>query len=277
MIKSEVMFKYYIYNGKSYNTDELDIFDKISKPVIYEVIRAIDKKPLYLKEHIHRLRKSSKLLGHKINRCDDDINKDILELINLNKVSNQNIKILCSNLDENIQTFIIYFINSNYPDMELYKEGIHTIMLNEERKNPNIKAVNTSFKEIINGKLKESNAYEAILVNEKGHITEGSRSNIFFIKDNKIYTSPGEEILLGVTRDKIIKICKEHNIEVKEDFIYKDELNQYDAVFMTGTSVNVLPISSIDNIKYNSVSNLILNKVSDGYLNDVRDDLLSLI
>lgn len=277
MMKSEVMFKYYIHNGNSYNTEDLDIFDKINKPVIYEVIRVIDKKPLYLKEHIYRLRKSSKLLGHKINRCDDDISKDILELIKLNKVNNQNIKILCSNLDETIQTFIIYFISSNYPDMELYKEGIHTIMLNEERKNPNIKAVNTSFKEIINEKLKASNAYEAILANEKGHITEGSRSNVFFIKNNKIYTSPDEEILLGVTRDKIIKICKEHNIEVKEDYIYKDELSEFDAVFMTGTSVNVLPISSIDNIKYNSVSNLILNKVSDGYLNDVRNDLLSSI
>ena len=78
-----------------------------------------------------------------------------------------------------------------------------------ERENPNAKIINLSFREKVNKKIREKNAYEAILVDRKGYITEGSKSNIFMIKDNMLLTSPVKAVLPGVTRGEIIDIAEE--------------------------------------------------------------------
>ncbi len=59
-------------------------------------------------------------------------------------------------------------------------------------------------------KLQESKAYEALLVNEEGYITEGSRSNVFLIKDGVIYTPADRDVLLGITRAKVIDLIRDY-------------------------------------------------------------------
>ena len=88
--------------------------------------------------------------------------------------------------------------------------------------------------------------YEALLVNENNLITEGSRSNIFFLRNNILFTAPDNMILNGITRKYILEICSENNITVKYEPVNADEISDYDAVFMTGTSPMVLPFNRID-------------------------------
>ena len=77
--------------------------------------------------------------------------------------------------------------------------------------------------------------------------------------------------MLGITRKYIMEVCKELNIEVVEENTHVDDLKFLDGAFMSGTSVNVLPISTIDDIRLNSVENEIIKKVGDGYLNKVKE------
>ena len=226
-------------------------------------------------EHIERMKKSARLMGYHIKRSIEQISNDIKELIKSNEVSNLNIKLLCNNFDSEEQDFYAYFINSNYPSSKVYKQGIHTILYNSERDNPNVKIIKKNFREKVNEKLKQEKAFEALLVNEDGYITEGSRSNIFFVKDNKVYTALGKKVLLGITRMKIMEVCNEFNIEVIEKNISEIDLDKYDGVFMTGTSVNVLPITTIDSRKYDSVNNDIIRKISKGYLEDMNSYIKS--
>jgi branched-chain amino acid aminotransferase len=93
--------------------------------------------------------------------------------------------------------------------------------------------------------------YEAILVNENNLITEGSRSNIFFLKGETLVTAPDNVILNGITRKHILQICYEHKISVELSCVSADDINDYDAVFMTGTSPMVLPFNCIGDKYFN--------------------------
>lgn len=267
---NELCLDYYIVNGKVYSTEKVSISDLISLPSIYEVIRVIDGVPLYVEEHLLRMRKSAELLGFKIKKSDDEILNEIKKLITVNKFPNLNIKLVFSNLNKSNQLFLAYFIKSYYPEKEVYEKGIHTILFNVVRENPNAKIVNMSFKERVKKELQDKNAFEALLVNENGYITEGSRSNIFFVINDKVYTAPEGEVLQGITRERIFKVSKELGIDIIEKHIHIDELKNLDGAFMTGTSVNILPIKTIDEIELDSVNNKIIKELSRGYINDMK-------
>lgn len=274
-MKPEAINKYYMVNGSLTSTDDLSIFYSIEKPPIYEVIRVIDGIPLFLEDHLERMRKSGELVGVNINRTDGDIERDIIKLIESNGIKNLNIKLLCADIEGKGEAFLAYFIKSFYPPEEYYRDGIHTILFHHERENPNAKVLKSSFKEEVAKKLEETNAFEALLVNGDGYITEGSRSNMFFVKENRIYTAPKGAVLLGITRQHIMEVCKELNIEVVEENIHVDHLQAIDGAFMSGTSVNVLPISTIDDIKLDSVNNHVIRKVANGYGNKMKEYIKS--
>jgi len=274
-LKPEAIKKYYMANGRLISTDDLDIFYSIEKPPIYEVIRVIDGIPLFLEDHLERMRISGELVGVSINRSDEEIEKDIMKLIEANGVENLNIKLLCANIEGEGQVLLAYFIKSFYPPEEYYRDGIHTILFHHERENPNAKVLKSSFKEEVAKKLEENKAFEALLVNNDGYITEGSRSNMFFVKENKIYTAPKGTVLLGITRQHIMEVCKELSIEVVEENIHVDDLDRLEGAFMSGTSVNVLPISTIEDIRLNSVNNHIIRKIAKGYENKMKEYIKS--
>lgn len=269
-MKPEAIRRYYVMNGKIKSTDDTEVFKDIIKPPIYEVIRVINKIPLFLEDHLERMFKSAELAGVHIHRSTDEIKEDIEKLIQINEIENLNVKLLYTNIKDDNPVLLVYLIKSFYPPENYYEEGIHTILFHYKRENPNIKIQKSTFKEEVANKLKNKKAFEALLVDENGYITEGSRSNMFFVRDNKIYTAPKGTVLLGITRKYILKVCKEENIEVVEKNINIDELSQLEGAFMSGTSVNVLPISSIEDIKLNSVNNSTIKRISKGYRNKVK-------
>ncbi len=270
-MKSEAIKEFYMVNGQLESTTNIEFFEKVKKPPIYEVIRVIDGIPLFLEDHLNRMRQSAHIVDYKIERADKDIEEDIKKLILQNQIENLNIKLLCTDIEGMGQIFLVYFIESFYPPLEYYKEGIHTILFQYERENPNAKVLVTSFKEGVARKLKEEKAFEALLVSKDGYIPEGSRSNMFFVKGEKMYTAPKGDVLLGITRQHIFEVCEMLNVKVVEENIHVEDLDKLDGAFMSGTSVNVLPISTIDNIKLDSVHNKIIKEVNNGYVNKMKE------
>ncbi|MBF8982806.1 aminotransferase class IV [Lutibacter sp. B2] len=272
-MKKEAVLNYYIFNGKIYSTSDMTCFDHIIDPMIYEVIRIIDGKALFLEEHLERMRKSTRLLGCELHKSEKEIADEIYKLIEKNECKNMNVKLICSNLKNKEQDFLCYLIKSHYPEESLYERGIHTILYYSERENPNAKVINTTLRESVNNTLKEENAFEALLVNKEDFITEGSRSNMFFLKGNTLYTAPAGDVLLGVTRDRIMKVCKNLNVIVIEECIDKKEIVNLDGAFMTGTSVNVLPIRTIGEVLIDSVNNFWIQEIANGYKKEVQEYL----
>lgn len=264
-MKKEITEEYFIQNGIVINKNSRKLsFDKVNN-IIYEVIRVIDGVPLFMEEHMERLSKSASFLNHDITNILDAIVMDTKKIISLNNNPEKNLKILVYNIENPIPDYYIFFIESYYPNKELYQIGIKTITYKAVRDNPNAKVINNDFRKNVNICINENNAYEALLVNEADEITEGSRSNVFFVKNNSIYTSPGKDVLLGTTRKKIITICKELGIKVIESPITIEFLKKCDGLFITGTSPKVLPISQVDDMKFDSPNNRIVLKIKESY------------
>ncbi len=260
-MKNQVISEYLIVNSEIIEAQGFDLAEYTKGNSIYEVIRIINGIPLYLEEHIARLRKSENLLGVTLNKTNQELMHEVKQVIKKNNIHNQNIKIICSNLEEKEQHILLFGINSYYPPKLVYQKGIKTILYRAIRHNPNIKANNINQRQMINQELKNKNVFEALLVNDANQITEGSRSNLFFVKGDKIFTSPADKVLQGITRMKLLEVCNLNNIEVIEKNIEVDSLNDYEGAFLTGTSINVLPIQKIDGIFFNSSRNSVIVKL----------------
>ncbi len=264
-MKKEIIEEYFIQNGIVINKNSKKIsFEKVDN-IIFEVIRVMKGVPLFFEEHIERLTKSAKLLNYDISKLLDDLTMDTKKIIDINNNPERNLKILVYNLNNPIPDYYLFFIESNYPQEELYKTGIETITFKAIRDNPNAKVINNDFRKNVNTSIEKNNAYEALLLNEANEITEGSRSNLFFVKNNSVYTSPRKDVLLGTTRNKIITICNELGIEIFEEPIPLNFLKECNALFITGTSPKVLPISKVDDLIFNSTKNEIVQKITAAY------------
>ena len=88
---------------------------------------------------------------------------------------------------------------------------------------------------------------EALLLDFEGNVAEGPGENLFIVKAGKLYTPELGKILAGITRDSIMKIARDLNIEVIESTLSLQEVYDADEAFFTGTAAEVTPIASLDN------------------------------
>jgi D-alanine transaminase len=89
-------------------------------------------------------------------------------------------------------------------------------------------------------------AYEAILFRDD-FITEGSHTNFFAVKNNKVFTAPlSNYILSGVTRKVVLEMCSKNKIDFSEEYIKPGEIKTFDEFFITGTTTEITPIVQID-------------------------------
>lgn len=272
-MKSEAIKEFYMINDKLAMVNNLTIFEKITKPSVYEVIRIIGGIPLFLEDHLRRMFDSAHIINHNIALTEKEIRASIKEIILKNNIDRSNIKLLSSEVEGMGSVFMIYCVESFYPPIEYYTKGISTILFHYERENPNAKVLVSSFKEDVSNAMMEKNAFEAILVRKDGYIPEGSKSNIFFVKNDQIYTAPKEEILLGITRKHLFEIADKLNVKIIEQSIHVDDIEKLEGAFITGTSVNILPISKIDNTYINSVNNKIIKELNEAY-NDLINEYI---
>ena len=100
----------------------------------------------------------------------------------------------------------------------------------------------------------DNGADEAIMLDKNGYISEGSGENIFIVKDGHMYTPTTDHCLNGITRQSVIQIAKDLNLQVKEKNLDYVELLNADEAFFTGTAVEITPISKLDNNLINNGS-----------------------
>ena len=230
---SEMFDKSLVYEGES----------------IYEVLRMIKGSPVFFSDHMERLATSVRLQKKEFIASIPMLRKDIISLSRSDRKLDSNLKIVF-NYNRGTSNYLVYNIESNYPTEIQYKNGVRGILYFGERKDPESKVINHRLRSSIYHRLINEKAYEALLVNEENLITEGSRSNIFFLKDDLLITAPDSLVLSGITRKHILEICSEYGIKVDFSCVRADEISKFDAVFMTGTSPMVLPFNMIDDVHF---------------------------
>lgn len=269
---NECYGKKFVLNGELHPTELFDNSLVYEGDSIYEVIRMVKGVPVFFHDHLERLSTSVKLQQKSMLTDKAELINNIIQLTRSDKKKESNIKIVF-NYNKGEINYLIYLIEPIYPSDEQYKKGVKGILFFGERKDPESKVINHKLRSSIYHKLIQEGGYEALLVNAKNLITEGSRSNIFFLRNETLITAPDNLILNGITRKYVLEICRENEINVELACVNADHISEYEAVFMTGTSPMVLPFYCINDKLFN-VRLPLMEKLRKLYMLKVKESIL---
>lgn len=264
--------KYVVHNGIVKESSEVAHIDskKMSGRAAYEVIRVIDGVPLFFEDHYNRLKSTYKAVGKHLDLTDTQLADNIKKLLRISGNMNCNVKVIL--LDESRQQEqVVYISKSYYPTEAEFSTGVKTGLLQIERKNPNAKIFNKDYKDAVEKKLTEGGYFEVILVDGEGRITEGSKSNMFLVKNDRIVTAPGEFVLKGITRKYVFDACRNAGLDVAEEFVRANDIRSIDGCFLSGTSIKVLPVKSIDDVVLDSADSPVITAVRREYERIIRE------
>lgn len=250
---------------------------------IYETMRVYDGVTFMLDEHLKRLYRSASLIGLTIPLDADTLKRSVYETLIANSLRNAFVRLTISRgygpigLDPDLcpepTVVIIAQEMKDYP-RSFHEKGISLIIPETKRNfrgalNPEIKSLNFLNNILAKIEAKKRGAYDAIMLNVYEKLSEGTISNIFFYK-NGILCTPSLEcgILDGITRSVIITIAKRDGLNIKEAKFIKEDLYSSEEVFITSTTLEVMPVSRVDDQKY-TVGN-ITNFLHKAYREEVH-------
>jgi branched-chain amino acid aminotransferase len=187
--------KLYIANGIIEDSGKAQEIDAKANRIVYEVIRIIDGVPLFYEDHYSRLTNSLKTLGSHLETGEKLLKEQVTRLAAANGETNCNVKITIYD-EAGMQKYRLYISKSYYPSKEEVEQGVKTGLFHWERKNPNVKVIDQTYKEEAARLISENGLFEVLLVDKYGKLTEGSKSNVFFVKGDKIFTAPSESELI---------------------------------------------------------------------------------
>lgn len=232
---------------------------------IYETMRVYDGVTFMLDEHLRRLYRSASLIGLTVPLDTDSLKTSIYDTLMANSLKNAFVRLTVSRgygligLDPDLcpepTIVIITQEMKDYPK-SFYEKGINLVIPETRRNfkeaiNPQIKSLNFLNNILAKIEAKKKGAYEVIMLNVYGKLTEGTVCNVFFFK-NGVLCTPSFEcgILDGITRRVVIDIALRDGLKVKEDEFTKEDLYSAEEVFITNSTMEVMPVSKVDDQKY---------------------------
>lgn len=240
---------------------------------IYEVIRIMAGKPLFMEEHLQRLVQSGRSLGMPVEGLEDQVAEAMKQVVVHCEIQDNNLKIVAGYLENGNFSYVVFPVKSFYPPESYYEKGVKTILMAVERENPNAKVINPELSAQVDHLRETTDIFEGLLVDREGNLTEGSRSNVFFIQGECLLTPKSSHVLLGITRQKLLQIVEEGQILFEEAEIKAEDLSRFDACFITGTSIGLLPVAQVEDVTLPSAGNPLLKSLQESYDHIVRTSL----
>lgn len=257
----------FLYCGKYYRVSS-ELTESLQRPVdiktYYETVRVKNGVLLFVEDHLARLVKSVKgLENFPVDTAG--ILSEAYSLIDMDGVTDGSIRIVLTK-----ESLLIHQADITLPSEELFEQGINTSLLNWERQTPNLKIFRGDYKTKVNEKFRKANShglpFELVLSDNEGRLYEGSMSNLFVIRDGQVYSAPDEKILIGITRKRVMEALKRSGLELQIGMFRPDELDPAkDAVFVSSTPFDILPVRYIDDYEFRSSDNEIFKMISKMY------------
>ena len=233
---------------------------------VFEGERAYNGKIFKSKEHTKRFFKSAEIIGIKIPYTEDEINVAKNELIKKMNFKDCYVRPLAwrggeqmgiSTTKSNINVAIAVWDDwASYFKIEDRKAGLNLITSPWRRPAPDTapyqaKASGPYIICTMSKEFAEKKGYhDALMLDYRGYVAEGTGANIFFIEQNNIHTPIPDCFLNGITRQAVIKMATNQGYKIIERHILPDEIGNYSEAFLTGTAAEITPIKSIDDITY---------------------------
>jgi branched-chain amino acid aminotransferase len=218
---------------------------------VFDFLRTYGAVPFMLREHLHRLERSSQQIGLDLPWSLSEIATIVQETNARNAIEDVAIRIVVTGgLSSNFMmpqqrptlSVMIHPIMP-YPET-LYTEGAAVITTSIERIMPTVKSLNYIGAIMAVRKAEKAGAIEAVYRTPDGTITEGTRSNLFVVRNGVLFTAR-EGILPGITRMATLEAVS-GEYEVHETALSYDDLLAADEVFLTSTTKEIMPVSRVD-------------------------------
>ncbi len=228
---------------------------------IYEALRITQSHIVHFEDHYERLKESAAAIKLDFHYSIDELRSALELLIKEENIADATVRILVVGADVD-KYFITYTDLLSYPE-SYYEKGVAAEIYFGERFLPSAKTSNLLMSYIALEEAKSKGAFEALLVNRNGVITEGTRSNFYAILNNKVYTAPDELVLGGITRISVIRAIETLGLEVVYEPVRHDALKLYDSAFISSTSMAALPINRVGKAAMNKKAWPLILKIRD--------------
>ena len=264
-IIDELTGTYVIDRGRLIPADGPDAAELIlptGRKMFYEVIRVVRGIPLFWEDHLTRLRLS---VGSSMN-VPESLYDDSRRLIAANGISVANLRVVLMDGQA-----VLHLTPSAYPSPDQFRDGVPVGVLDWERESPNIKLIHSGYKAAMAARYAQTGPfgryYELLLADQQGYLTEGSRSNLFFIRGDQVLTAPDDRILKGITRKHILEAITAAGGELVEEMLTLDDIRRdsCDAAFLSSSPFDILPIRAIEEVGLKSAQNAIVQKIDRAY------------
>ncbi len=219
---------------------------------VFDLLRTLDGKPLFLKEHIQRLEESAHRIGIDLPWSHPELISIVLETLHRNSFEESNIRIVVTGgsspdfmTPQGKPRLLVLVTQAPHLPEAWYTDGVKIITFFSERSIPGAKSIDYVAATIALKKARDKGAIEAVYVDHKGDVLEGTTSNIFALVNGTLVT-PGTGILSGVTRKAVLDLAATKIASVDIRNLKLDELRSADEVFITGTNKMIVPVVQVD-------------------------------
>lgn len=227
---------------------------------VFEGIRVYDKKIFKFDEHIERLFFSAKILDLDLPYTKEDIKRSTSLIVNKQKINDGYIRpvvwrgsemMAISAKKGTINVAIAAWKWPSYFSPEQILKGIKMSVADWKRPPPDCAPTNSKAAglymicSLSKHKAESLGFDDALMLDYRNNIAEATGANIFFVKEGRLITPKADCFLDGITRKTVINLSKKLGIEVEEKHIKLDFLKGCDEAFLTGTAVEITPISKI--------------------------------
>ncbi|MFD2670588.1 D-amino-acid transaminase [Marinicrinis sediminis] len=223
---------------------------------VYEVFRVYDHQVYEMEAHLQRLEQSAKAIQLSLPYSLKQLDGMVDRLIRFNRLQNGTVYLQVTRgaaprnhpfPSPQPKPTLLGFTSRLERPLEKLKKGVQAITVPDIRwLRCDIKSLNLLPNTMAKQQAKEQEAEEAIQ-HRDGIVTECSASNIMMIQNGTLRTHPANHLILpGITRAVALRLAQELNIPVSETAFTLEEMMQADEVFLTGTTVEIMPVTHID-------------------------------
>jgi len=227
---------------------------------VYETLRAYQGRIFLLERHLARLRRSCELIGLDLPVKDHEWVPIISEILVRNGLNDAGLRLTISRgegelgIDPGlcVRPTVVVMAKSLTPyPAHMREQGVRLQLVSVRRnpqsaQSPQIKSLSVLNNILAKQEAVQVGAYDALMLNMDGHVTECTTSNIFFVANQRLHTpSVACGILEGITREVVIELAGGLGIEVEEGPFAAEEVLQADECFMTNTGMEVMAVSRI--------------------------------
>jgi branched-chain amino acid aminotransferase len=233
---------------------------------VYETLRTYNQRPFLLERHLRRLRSSASLMALDVPFNDPQLAGRISETLDhatplfpdgtewyIRMLLTRGIGDLTYDPASTPAPSLVVIVKAHTdPPAEAYTIGVKTTMSSVVRNHPESVSPMIKSNNLMNNALAmqdglKRGAFEVIMRNYRGELTECSMSNLFIVRDGTALTPPLTAGLLpGITRECVLEIGAKAGVKVEEATLRDEDLYRADEAFLTGTTREVMPIVAVD-------------------------------